>query len=248
MSRKDSYVEALKNDGEEARNYYLKSFGVKTEQQKMLEQLLLDSKETYSSVADIACGSGSLSYHLAQVFPESEFTLVDFNEQALAIAAEVLAKNNFKLVHDDIYSLEKLASAQFDLTICWQTLSWLDEPEKALNQLLRITKPGGKIYLSSLFNLEHDVDVYSKVVDHTRSSGSAGQHYNYNTYSKVTVIKWVGSQAAQVKFHPFHPQIDFAYDGRGIGTSTVKDENGLRLQFSAGMLLNWCILEITKSV
>lgn len=246
MSRKDDYVQALKYDTDDARAYYLKSFEIKTEQQKMLEGLIKGTGQSFPKVADIACGSGSLSYHLSEYLTQSEFTLVDFNEQALGIAAGYF-KGRFEIIQDDIYVLGKLQSSQFDLTLCWQTLSWLNDPETALNQLLRITKPGGRIYLSSLFNLEHEVDVYSKVIDHTRPSSAANLSYNYNTYSSKTILSWIGAKATEIKFHPFHPTIDFEYNGKGIGTYTLRDESGKRLQLSAGMLLNWYILEIVKS-
>ena len=53
--KKNEYVEALKASGEETTKYYTKSI-VKTEQQKFLEKLLADSGESFSEVADIACG------------------------------------------------------------------------------------------------------------------------------------------------------------------------------------------------
>ena len=130
------------------------------------------------------------------------------------------------------------------MTFCWQTLSWLENPKVALENLLKITKKGGKIYLFSLFNIDYDVNVYSKVFDHTRTSSDNHHYFNYNTYSKKTIISWIGEKVSSIDFFEFNPEIDFNHIGRGIGTKTIKTSMNKRLQLSAGMLLNWYILII----
>ena len=110
---------------------------------------------------------------------------------------------------------------------------------------MRVVKSGGKIYLSSLFNLQHDVDIYSKVYDHTRESGKNGIAMNYNTYSQYTIKKWLDSQVKSLNIHQFSSSVPFYYDGKGVGTFTKKCHNEF-LQISAGMLMNWGILEIEK--
>ena len=101
------------------------------------------------------------------------------------------------------------------------------------------------IYLSSLFNFNHDVDIYSKVYDYTRESGKNGIATNYNTYSQFTVNKWLEHQVQSFKIHQFSTSVPFEYTGKGLGTYTKKSEDEL-IQISAGMLMNWGILEIKK--
>lgn len=235
----EAYIKALQASSEETRAYYRKSL-VKTEQQKELERLLAASGRDFSRIADIACGGGTLSYHLSQLYPQAAFCLGDFNSEALDLARELNAGPRFSFSQENIYSLS-FADDSFDLVCCWQTLSWLDDPAKALHELVRIARPGGTIMLSSLFNLDHDVDIYARFTDHTRTDGT----FSYNTYSMKTVGEWLQGKAKSVKAHPFRPEIDFHYDGRGIGTFTVQSEKG-RLQISAGYLMNWAILEIEK--
>jgi ubiquinone/menaquinone biosynthesis C-methylase UbiE len=237
------YVKALQASGEETTKYYTKSI-VKTEQQKFLEKLLADSGENFSEVADIACGGGTLSYHLRSIYPNAHFTLSDFNEDGMKLAIE-LNGETCSYVPGNIYELINLPDNKFDLVCCWQTLSWLDEPEKALNELIRITKPGGKIYASSLFNIHHDVDIFAKLLDHTRPNGELGLAFSYNTYSAKTVAKWLDKKVETFKLHEFIPAIDFTFEGRGIGTFTVNSDKG-RMQISGGYLMNWSVLEIKK--
>ncbi|MBI3511292.1 MAG: class I SAM-dependent methyltransferase [Bacteroidetes bacterium] len=243
MAKKNNYINALQKSKKETAAYYKKSL-VKTEQQKFLEKLLKESGQKISSIADIACGGGTLAHHLRAMYPHAEFTLSDFNDDALRIAKK-LNGNKCNYVKADIYDLKKIKNNSFDLVCCWQTLSWLDEPGKAVKELLRITKPGGKIFASSLFNRRHNVDIWAKIHDHTRPEGKEGMMYSYNTYCVETVNEWIGESANYFILHDFVPEIDFKFNGKGIGTFTVNSEKG-RLQISAGYLMNWAILEIQK--
>lgn len=183
--------------------------------------------------------------HLADLYPQAKFTLVDASEVAISLARQSTEKFNATCNVGDIYNLA-LDSDSCDLVICWQTLSWLDKPEFALRELVRICKPGGVILASSLFNLNHEVDVYSKVVDHTRASSNLGMSYDYNTYSLRTVKEWLWGLVSDFKIHEFSIPEDLTHTRHGIGTNTVKLETGNRLQISAEMLLNWGILEVHK--
>lgn len=246
MSEKDAYLKGLQADKEKTHTYYTKSLAVKTEQQKMLEGLLLKENKKFENIADVACGGGTLSYHLNQKYPDAKFTLIDYNPDAIEIAKLNNPNANFDFKQDSIYELKNIPNNHFDLVCCWQTLSWLDDAEKALSQLIRIVKPGGKIYASSLFNLDKDVDLYTKVLDHTHESGKQGIYFNYNTFSKKTISSWLQSKVKHFDIIPFHPQMDFKFEGRGIGTYTIKTETGERVQISAGMLMNWGILIVEK--
>jgi ubiquinone/menaquinone biosynthesis C-methylase UbiE len=239
----DKYVKGLQARSGLTKEYYKKSI-IKTEQQKFLEKLLAGSGHSFTNVADIACGGGTLSYHLRALYPNAHFTLSDLNEEGMEIAREMNG-DSCAYVTGNIYSLSNFQDNQFDLVCCWQTLSWLDDPEKALHELIRIAKPGGMIYLSSLFNIHHDVDIYAKMTDHSIPTDGEPPSFAYNTYSAKTAEKWLSGKVNKFIFHEFIPSIDFNYEGRGFGTFTVQTDKG-RLQISGGYLMNWAILEITK--
>ncbi len=242
---KDNYLKSLQSNKNYFEEYYLRSFA-KSEQQKFLEQLLTkENSASIQNIADIASGAGSLSYHLNKMYPNASFYLADYNKDAIELAKQKLDFPNFNFFIEDIYELNSIPQNYFDLVFCWQTLSWLEEPEKVLNKLLSITKPGGKIYISSLFNIQHDVDIYSRVSDYSNASDGKIIQANYNTYSKYSVAKWIQGKAKTFELLPFHTPIDFLYSGRGIGTYTINTEKE-RLQVSAGLLLNWAVLVIEK--
>ena len=244
MENQDQYVKALNLDSELEKEYFTKLY-VKSEQQKKLEELLIKEGKEFENIADIACGGGSTSFFVSEIFKQANFTLVDLNKNALDIARQHILNTNFSFHSESIYDLSKLSSNSFDLVICWQTLSWLSDPQLALKNLFDITKSKGKIYISSLFNLDCDVDIYAKVFDHTRISATLGEYFNYNTYSFKTFKGWVDEYISEIEIVKFEPDIDFTYDGRGIGTYTKVSE-GKRLQISAGYLMNWYIVVLTK--
>ena len=244
MADQDEYVRALRNDAAETDAYHQRAT-TKSEQQKFLEDLLRATGREFARIADIACGGGALTYHLRTLYPQARFTLCDRDDEALRMARDLNGEAPHSYVLDDIHSLRQLPDNSFDLVCCWQTLSGINDPERALEQLLRITAPGGSIYASSLFNLAHDVDIRAQLRDRTRPSGAQGHGYDYNTFSRETVAEWLQGRAASHGLHAFQMGIDLPPPGRGLGTYTVNTDSG-RLQVSGGLLMNWAILEITK--
>jgi ubiquinone/menaquinone biosynthesis C-methylase UbiE len=241
----DAYVATIMKDGEQSREYYLKSL-TKTEQQKFLEELLARRDfDDVRVIGDLACGAGTLSYHLSSVFPHAEFVLSDLNPDALAEARRVLPEpKRFRFSQDDLCALP-FSDGFFDLVFCWQTLSWIENPRAALGEIIRVLRPGGTAYLSSLFNIDFDVDLYTRTVDHTRESGRQGISYNYNTFSVRTIGEWLEGRAKDFEVLRFDPAVDFEFGGRGLGTFTLPTSSR-RLQISGGMLMNWGVLVIDK--
>jgi ubiquinone/menaquinone biosynthesis C-methylase UbiE len=232
------YMRAFEASASHADRYLLKSLEDKTEQQKRLEAILDTLNLSPQTIADIACGAGGLSFHLSRKYP-ARFTLVDLGEIALGHARTIAKTFDAEVIKGDACSLS-LPSDAYDLVFFWQTLSWIDSPELALRELVRICKPGGRIFMSALFNTESDVDLYTTAIDYTRD----GVRLPYNTFSSRTIASWTDLES---HFHDFHIGIDIPQTSRGIGTYTVRCENGQRLQVSGGILMNWKILELHKA-
>ena len=238
----DKYLNVLKLDAEETKAYLRKSLGAKTQQQLRIEEILERLRLAPQRIADVACGSGSLSFHLSSLYPQARFTLADLNDDALDIAREVGKTFNAGVVKADAHALS-LPSDHYDLVFFWHTLLCVNEPQRAFRELLRICQPGGRVFISSLFNMEHDVDLLTKAVDHTRASSREGG-LPYNSFCERTIRSWTDCDLA---FHDCEMQIDLPQQTRGLGTYTRKLEGGRRLQISAGMIMSWRILEVRKT-
>lgn len=254
--QKDTYSVFLQNNKEHARKYYTKSIQ-KTQQQEMLENLLakdsdIDANLAYK-IADFGCGGGTLSFHLSKIFKNATFSLLDYNENAIEIAKEINKGDKFDFTQGSIFELP-FDDNSFDMVFCWQLLLIfnLNDLKKAIYEMLRVLKPNGKFYASSLFNFEHNVDISSSFYDNTLNYEANQQAISYNTYSIQTMNKILENKAKFHKIHEFIPQIDFLRDkmGGGIGTYTQKilQDDGIvkRIQISGGMLMSWGILEIKK--
>ena len=106
----DNYLRSMQADRDLAKAYFAKSIN-KTEQQKALESLLAESidsgileKTKPYRIADLACGGGTLSYHLASFFPNATFCLMDYNDDALELAKEITSpfKDRVEFVQGDL--------------------------------------------------------------------------------------------------------------------------------------------------
>lgn len=230
-----SYIETVARDRTTARDYWTRSLTEKTEQQKFMEAMLDERGIEPRNVADIACGAGSASLHLSRKFPDARFTLRDLAPEAIELAREVMRGGDCQV--GSAYALD-LADDAFDLTVCWQVLSVLSEPEHAVRELVRITKPGGLILASSLFNLDFDADIRASITDRSRPGSPA---YEYNTWCRASVEEWLAGLPCSFEIVPFHIGIDLPRKSRGLGTFTHRG-----LQISAGYLMNWGVLVIEK--
>ena len=92
---------------------------------------------------DIGCGLGFLTKITKSLVPKSSATGVDISPELIEIAKRDSDETyNFKV--DDAYDLS-FESDTFDLTICQTLFMHLSQPEKALRQMIQVTKPGGQV-------------------------------------------------------------------------------------------------------
>ncbi len=92
---------------------------------------------------DVGCGLGFLTKITKSLVPNSSATGVDISLELIEIAKRD-SEDKYIFKVDDVYDLS-FKSDQFDLTICQTLLMHLSQPEKALRQMIRVTKPKGQI-------------------------------------------------------------------------------------------------------
>ena len=100
-------------------------------------------------LADVGCGSaGSTLSLLPYILPGGALTAFDRDNDVLGIAAEKAAKMDggeaVQFVNADALDLP-VADASFDVTWCQTVLMHVPDPDKALDEMIRITKPGGVV-------------------------------------------------------------------------------------------------------
>ncbi len=82
------------------------------------------------------------------MYPDAAYSLVDLNEDAIELAKQATSGLKARCLVGDIYDLP-LDDASFDLVVCWQTLSWIEEPERARARA-RAHRPAGRADLREL--------------------------------------------------------------------------------------------------
>jgi ubiquinone/menaquinone biosynthesis C-methylase UbiE len=94
------------------------------------------------AVLDAGCGTGALARRLLALEPTLRLTLVDPSPRMLARAAGMPVRR----IHADMTALP-LADASFDVALAFWSLETLERPDRAVRDLVRVTRPGGTIGL-----------------------------------------------------------------------------------------------------
>jgi ubiquinone/menaquinone biosynthesis C-methylase UbiE len=92
---------------------------------------------------DAGCGTGSLTFALASAVVE--VVGVDANAEYLE-AGRAAAPANARFVEGDVESLP-FGYGEFDLACCHRVLHHVRRPELAVSELVRVTRPGGRIFI-----------------------------------------------------------------------------------------------------
>lgn len=134
--------------------------------QEKVQELVLRHipKQPYAEVLDIGCGNGALTLKVAQSFPQSHVTGVDYwgkswdyslgvcenNARALGVAERV----TFRQASAAVLPFE---DASFDLVVsnlCFHEVHHAADKRAPLREALRVLKPGGVFVLQDLFLLQ----------------------------------------------------------------------------------------------
>lgn len=105
---------------------------------------------------DLGCGPGTQLARVAELNPEIQFTGIDLSERMLDDARGYISErglSNVRFVKDDITRLSAIADHSTDAVISTVALHHLpsaDDLRKCFQQIRRVLKPGGALYLADL--------------------------------------------------------------------------------------------------
>ncbi|MFZ0499131.1 MAG: methyltransferase domain-containing protein [Steroidobacteraceae bacterium] len=102
-------------------------------------------------VLDVACGSGLVTFSAAHaVGPTGRILGIDLSGQMIAAArrrAEQRQVSNASFARMDAETLS-LPDGSFDVVLCCLGLMYVPDPEKAVREMKRVLRPGGRLVIS----------------------------------------------------------------------------------------------------
>lgn len=104
--------------------------------------------EEKSSVLDVGCGLGYLGWTYAPYFPKGSYTGIDVSENLVKEAMENSGIWKEKIdTRFAVGNCNKLDfdNNTFDIVMCQTLLMHLKEPQKAVNEMVRVLKKGGTL-------------------------------------------------------------------------------------------------------
>ena len=95
-------------------------------------------------VLDVGCGTGNLAVELAKKADLTSIEAFDFSPPYVAYAKARGADPRINFQTADACAIP-FADATFDLTLSMLVLAFIPEPQRAVREMVRVTKPGGVV-------------------------------------------------------------------------------------------------------
>ena len=99
-------------------------------------------------ILDAGCGTGEAAGRLAELYPQATLLGVDIIDAHLEIARTRHARFGARLRYEN-RSIFELGFPEkcFDLTVCRHVLQAIPHADRAIAELIRVTRPGGRLHL-----------------------------------------------------------------------------------------------------
>ena len=131
-----------------------------------IREQLFDSIQIHGThkVLEVGSGTGVISAEISQQFP-LESVGVDIDRSAVTFANNIDPASSYLAGDGNNLPFQP---AVFDVAVCHFLLLWVEDPEKILDEMVRVTKPGGWV----LALAEPD---YGGRIDYPRELETVGQ-------------------------------------------------------------------------
>lgn len=217
--------------------------------ENQMEYLFLKLKNDFKNknkVLDACCGYGRLIYFMNEFDNSQSYIGIDYMDELINLGKQLFNnQENIRFICNDIMNIGNKFEKSFDISINYKTLSWLEQYETIIEQLIKVTKK--KIYITSLF-WDGDIDFITKIY---QNASTNNEEYTFlNTYSLKKFSNYcIGLGAKEVNSENMHINIDLESKSNESELSTYTKKiapcNGVkRLEFTGNVLLNWKLIEI----
>jgi len=149
---------------------------------RKLVQAVADMIEESDRVLECACGTGMLSRGIGENC--MELIATDFSDGMLRQTKKnCVYLPNVKVKRANIMEL-KCRNSCFDKVVAGNVIHLLDDPYGAINELLRVCKPGGKVIIPTYVNNENSgsPSLFIKALE--KCGADFKKQFDYRSYKK----------------------------------------------------------------
>ncbi len=115
------------------------------------------SGKQYSSILEIACGTGRVTKHLLTLLSDGgTITATDLNAEMIAVAKENVSDDRIRWQVVDAQKLP-FNNESFDLVVCQFGVMFFPDKKKAFEETYRVLKPNGLFIFSAWDSLQHNL-------------------------------------------------------------------------------------------
>jgi ubiquinone/menaquinone biosynthesis C-methylase UbiE len=135
-----------------------------------------------SEILDVGCGTGSLTFALADAFPAAHITALDYS-QAYVDYALSRARDRDRLVFErgDAASLP-YEGESFDATLSHLVLNFVSDARKAAREMVRVTRPGGLV-AAAVWDYRGGLTFLRVIADTAAALDPAGETFRAKQFS-----------------------------------------------------------------
>ncbi len=117
------------------------------------------------NLLEVGCGVGAQTSIILRRFPQIKITGIDLNEEQLVAAQasleqQPLAKGRYTIQKMDAQNMDFTAHSFDGAFLCW-VLEHVPDPLQILNEVRRVLRPGGVVYITEVVNSSFFLDPYS---------------------------------------------------------------------------------------
>lgn len=121
----------------------------KVEPSVWIETYITPYIASQNRILDVGCGPGVLAAEIAQKYKDIAVVALDVSQQRLEYARQQFNYSNLSFERANSKTLP-FADASFDLVYSRFMLEYLDEPQTAIGEMVRVCRPGGRVILQDI--------------------------------------------------------------------------------------------------
>jgi len=158
---------------------------------KQLKPLKLDS------ILDVGCGEGITLFNFEKEGIGKKLYGIDYSDDALKIGKKIHPHLNLR--KGDIYDIKEKDNS-FDLVMATEVLEHLEDPQKALKELIRVSK---KYVMLSVPNEPFFIGANLMRGKHLKGFGNHPEHINHWTFFSFRKFLQKNNLTIVAQKHPF---------------------------------------------